>query len=278
VDRRTLLANSRVAHIALQGLIDAADFADVKPAEVAVPLSDLRSSPGGARDRQLLLGDGFDVLERHGGFAFGRAAKDGYCGYLREEALCVPTGVSHWVAAPGSHLYSEARVQAPKTRWVSFGSRVRVLGQSGNFAETPHGYIPSCHLQMLGSWYPEPVEVAGLFLGVPYLWGGNSLAGLDCSGLVQAALLACGLSCPADSDQQQALGTDIAPGVPLQRGDLLFWKGHIAMMVDADLLIHANGHFMATVIEPASEAIARIAGAAGGDVIAHRRLLGGSGI
>lgn len=271
VDRREILANSRVAHSALRGQIDAPEFADLTGAEIAVPLADLLSAPGGTRDRQLLLGDRFEVLERHEGFAFGRAVKDGYCGYLRETGLCACTQVSHWVAAPGSHLYSEASVQAAETRWVSFGSRVRVLGQSGSFAETPHGFIPSCHLQRLGSWYSEPVEVAGLFLGVPYLWGGNSLAGLDCSGLVQAALLACGQACPGDSDQQQALGADIPPEAALQRGDLLFWKGHVAMMVDADVLIHANGHFMATVIEPAQDAIARIAAGSGGDVIARRR-------
>jgi cell wall-associated NlpC family hydrolase len=267
-----LLANARVAHIALQGYVEAPEFADVTPAEIASPLADLLAEPGGARDRQLLLGDGFEVLDLFEGHAFGRATKDGYCGYIREEALCAPTGVSHWVAAPGSHLYSEPRVQAPKSRWVSLGSRVRVLGQSGEFVETPHGYMPAGHLHMLGSWYPEPVEVAGLFLGVPYLWGGNSLMGIDCSGLVQAAMLGCGLTCPGDSDQQQALGTEIPAGAALQRGDLMFWKGHVGMMVGPDLMIHANGHFMATVIEPLQDAVARITAATGGQVIARRRL------
>lgn len=271
-DRRLTLANDRVAHIALRGQVEAASYSEATPAEVAVPLADLLASPSGARDRQLLLGDGFDVIEWHEGFAFGRAVKDGYCGYIAETALCEPTGVSHWLSAPASHLYSEPRAQAPLSRGISFGSRLRVLGQSGNFAETPHGFVPVGHLQMLGRWYSDPVEVAGLFLGTPYLWGGNSHSGIDCSGLVQGALLACGQACAGDSDLQQTLGQEIPAGEVLRRGDLLFWKGHVAMMVDDTLMIHSTGHFMSTVIEPAAEAIARIREMTDSDVTARRRL------
>jgi cell wall-associated NlpC family hydrolase len=270
-DRRLTFANPRVAHISLQGQVEAPQFVDATPFEVAVPLADLLSAPGAARERQLLLGDGFDVIEVHEGFAFGRSTKDGYCGYLPDTALCEPTKVSHWLAAPASHLYSEPRAQAPQSVSISFGSRLRVLGQTGNFAETPHGFVPAGHLQMLGSWYDDPVEVAGLFMGVPYLWGGNSHSGLDCSGLVQLSLLACGRACPGDSDLQQSLGQEIPPDQPLQRGDLLFWKGHVAMMVDAVMMVHSTGAFMSTVAEPAAEAIARIRDTTGGEVIARRR-------
>lgn len=271
-DRRLTFANDRVAHISLEGQMAAPQFADATPFEVAVPVADLLREPGGPRERQLLLGDGFEVIEQYEGFAFGRCAKDGYCGYIPENALCEPTKVSHWLASPASHLYSEPRAQAPQSVGISFGSRLRVLGQTGQFAETPHGFVPASHLQMLGRWYGDPVEVAGLFLGCPYLWGGNSHSGLDCSGLVQLSLLACGQACPGDSDLQQTLGQEVPEGEALQRGDLLFWKGHVAMMVDAELMIHATGAFMATVIEPAAEAMARIRDATGGDVIARRRL------
>jgi cell wall-associated NlpC family hydrolase len=271
-DRRLFLANDRVAHVALQGAVAAPRYAETSGAEVAHPVVDLLSAPDGTRERQLLLGDGFEVLERHQGFAYGRAKRDGYCGYLPEAAICAPTGVSHWVASPASHLYSAPTIKAPKTMGISFGTRLRVLGQTGSFAETPQGFVPVGHLQALGTWYSDPVEVAGLFLGTPYLWGGNSHAGLDCSGLIQMAYLACGLPCPGDSDLQQGLGQAIPAGEPLARGDLLFWKGHVAMMVDATLMIHANAHFMATVIEPAAEAIQRIAGQGGGDVTARRRV------
>jgi cell wall-associated NlpC family hydrolase len=272
-DRRLTFANERVAYIALEGVVSAPSYADATPFEVAVPLVDLLREPGGARERQLLLGDGFDVIEERDGFAFGRSAKDGYCGYLPENALCGPTKATHWLAAPASHLYSEPRVEAPQSVGISFGSRLCVLGQSGKFAETPHGFVPAIHIQQLGRWYGDPVEVAGLFLGVPYLWGGNSHSGVDCSGLVQMSLLACGRPCPADSDMQQVLGHEVPQGVALQRGDLLFWKGHVAMMVDDGLMIHATGAFMATVIEPVEEAIARIRAETGGEVTARRRLL-----
>lgn len=271
-DRRLTFANARVAHIALQGVVAAPSYADADPFEIAVPVADLLREPGGARERQLLLGDGFEVIEERDGFAFGRSGKDGYCGYLPENALCEPTKATHWLAAPASHLYSEPRAEAPQSVGISFGSRLCVLGQTGKFSETPHGFVPTGHIQPIGSWFGDPVEVAGLFLGVPYLWGGNSHAGVDCSGLVQLSLLACGRACPGDSDLQQRLGHEVPPGAALQRGDLLFWKGHVAMMVDAALMIHATGAFMATVIEPADTAFARIRSQTGGEVIARRRL------
>ncbi|MFN4172326.1 MAG: NlpC/P60 family protein [Pseudorhodobacter sp.] len=270
-DRRLTLANDRVAHLALEGVIDAPHFAETQTAEISLPVVDLLSAPDGPRERQMLLGDRFDVLEYHEGFAYGRAARDGYCGYAAEDALCAPTGVSHWVSVPASHLYSEPRAQAPRHLWVSFGTRLRVLRQEGNWAETPHGFIPAGHLTPLGSWHSDPVEVAGLFLGTPYLWGGNSQAGIDCSGLVQMAWLACGRACPGDSDLQRDLGKALPDDAPLQRADLVFWKGHVAIMVDADLMIHATGHFMACVIEPAAEAIARIKAQTGLAPLARRR-------
>ena len=271
-DRRLTFATPRTAHISLRGQVEAPTYAEARPYEVAVPVVDLLRSKDGPRERQLLLGDGFEVIEHQDGFAFGRSLKDGYCGYLPENALCAPTQPTHWLAAPASHLYSEPRAQAPQSVGISFGSRLSVLGLSGTFAETPHGFVPASHLQKLGQWYSDPVDVAGLFLGVPYLWGGNGHSGLDCSGLVQLSLLACGQPCPGDSDLQQSLGQAVPDGAPFQRGDLLFWKGHVAMMVDDKLMIHATGAFMATVIEPVAEAITRIRESTGNDVIARRRL------
>ena len=257
-DRRLTPATARVAHVSLQGLVDAAAFTEGEPAEIAVPLADLRGAPSGARDRQLIMGDAFLVIDRDQSHAFGMALKDNYCGWVAENALCPPTRVTHFVAVLGSHLYPEPRVQAEARGSLTLGTRLRVTGQQGAFAETPHGFVPVAHLRRLGDWHADPAEVAGLFLGVPYLWGGNSRDGLDCSGLVQAAMLACGRACPGDSDLQQGLGEPLDGSQPLQRGDLVFWRGHVAMMLDAGMVIHANGHHMAVVAEGLREVAERI--------------------
>ncbi|QYK41644.1 MAG: C40 family peptidase [Paracoccaceae bacterium] len=260
-DRRLTPATARVAHELLRGQVDAPVFTAGERFEVRVPLADLLASPGGAIDRQVLLGEGVTVIDRMAGFAFGQVARDGYCGWLAEGALGTPTGVSHWVATLGTHLYAAARVQAPVLGSLTMGARLRVTGQTGAFAETPHGHVPAAHLCPLGSWHSDPVEVAAMFLGVPYLWGGNSRDGLDCSGLVQAALLACGWPCPGDSDLQRAAFPAVSGTV--RRGDLLFWKGHVAIAVDEATIIHANGHHMAVVVEPLAEAVTRIGPPAG---------------
>jgi cell wall-associated NlpC family hydrolase len=267
-DRRLTPATARVAHVSLRGLVDAPCFTEGEPAGVALPLADLRASPGGARDRQLLMGDAFLVIDRDQGHAFGIALKDGYCGWVSAAALGPPARPTHWVAVLGSHLYPEARVQAEALASLTLGARLRVTGQSSTFAETPAGYVPAAHLRRLGDWHDDPAGVAGLFLGVPYLWGGNSRDGLDCSGLVQAAMLACGRACPGDSDLQQGVGEVLDGSQPLQRGDRVFWRGHVGLMLDAATLIHANGHHMAVVAEPLREVAARIEGAGGGPVTA----------
>jgi hypothetical protein len=260
-----------MAHVSLQGLIDSPAWTEGEAAEIAVPLAELRATPGGTRERQRILGDAFLVIDREEGHAFGMALKDGYCGWVAEAALCPPTKVTHFVGVLGSHLYPEPRVRAEQAGSLTLGSRLRVTGQQGAFAETPHGFVPVAHLRRLGDWHADPADVAGLFLGVPYLWGGNSRDGLDCSGLVQAAMLACGRACPGDSDLQQEVGEPLDGSEPLQRGDLVFWRGHVAMMLDESMMIHANGHHMAVVAEDLRGAVARIEDNGGGPVVALRR-------
>ena len=152
---------------------------------------------------------------------------------------------------------------------LSHGARVTVTGEAGRFAETPLGFVPRVHLAPLERPEADPVAVAERFLGAPYLWGGNSAFGIDCSGLVQAALAACGIACPGDTDMQESLG-DAAQGAP-RRGDLLFWKGHVALVRDAETLIHANAHHMAVTVEEIAAVTDRIAAAGEGPVTAHRR-------
>lgn len=271
MDRRSTPFSGRLALPSLRGKVDAT-FTDGEAASVTWPLADLLSRPDGPRDRQVLFGDALTVIDLRDGHAFVQADKDGYCGWLDAAAVGPAIMPTHWVAAPASHLYAGPKVQAQNVFALPMGAKLAVRGFDGNFAETSMGFVPLAHLRALDDRPGDPVAVAERLLGVPYLWGGNSAAGIDCSGLVQAALLACGIPCPGDSDQQQALGTILTDGAPLERGDLLFWKGHVAMVVDADTLIHANGQTMSVAYEPTAVAITRIQAQNGGPVTARRRL------
>ena len=130
---------------------------------------------------------------------------------------------------------------------------------------------PRGHLAPIGAGFVEPTATAERFLGTPYLWGGRDSVGIDCSGLVQQALYAGGLACPRDSDLQARLGDPAKPET-LARGDLVFWRGHVGMMLDEARLIHANAWHMAVAIEPLAEALERIARRGGGDPTAFRRV------
>jgi cell wall-associated NlpC family hydrolase len=136
---------------------------------------------------------------------------------------------------------------------------------------SPVGFLPASHLAPLDHRETDFVAVAERFLGTPYLWGGKTNYGLDCSGLVQLALTACGIRCPRDSDmQERALGA-LVDMKNLRRGDLVFWKGHVAIVRDPKTFLHANAFHMAVAVEPIAEAIARIAGA-GSEVTSVKRL------
>ena len=272
-DPRLTPANSRVAEAGWEGRVIADRFVAGDWRGVVVPLADLRAAPDGARERQLLLGDRFLVLESHDGWSFGRAAKDGYVGYLRDDHLGPETAATHLVAVRASHLYVRPDIKSPDLAALSFGARLTIVHEGRAFFETADGrFVPKPHLRPADKPFRDPVTVAQLFFCTPYLWGGNSSAGIDCSGLVQAALLACAIPCPGDSDLQMALGQPLAPDAPVERGDLFFWKGHVAMAVDDQTLIHANAHHMAVAYEPLAAAIARIEAQGGGPVIARRRL------
>lgn len=270
MDRRTTPFSGRVAHVSLKGRIDA-PLTEGEAASVAPALADLLARPHGPRDRQVIHGEAVTVIDRQDGHAHVMAAKDGYCGWLPEAALAPAFAPTHHVRTPATHLYEGPKAQSPALMPLYLGARVVVTGIEGKWAQTPRGYIPAMHLAPIGDHAKDPVAVAEMFLHTPYYWGGNSAAGIDCSGLAQAALLAAGLPCPGDSDLQQAVGQPIPEGAPLQRGDLIFWKGHVALMTAPDRIIHANGGTMSVAYEGLTEALARIEAQGEGGLVARRR-------
>jgi cell wall-associated NlpC family hydrolase len=283
-DRRRLRFNGHVAHSSLQGQVNADRFGDGEACRIVEVVADLCSEPDGPRDRQLLRGDAFTALDVCDGHVFGYAGKDGYVGWLKVTALVnhpaePPT---HRVSAPRSYAKSTAGLkQMGRVTSLPLGAQLAVLENEDGWARVAwsrgtlpqDAFVPAGHLSPIDTHEDDPVDVAERLLGTPYLWGGNSSFGIDCSGLVQAACLACGIPCPGDSDFQEAeLGTHLPEGAPLQRGDLLFWKGHVAWVAGPNTLLHANAFHMAVAFEPLQDAIKRIERQGDGPVTARKRL------
>ena len=223
-DPRMTPANGRVAHVSLEGQVAAERYVEGRMTMVQQPMANILSAPEGGRASQILFGERFLVLETRDGWAFGQAERDGYTGYVLAGALTEAGEATHWVAAPATHLYPRPDVKAPPEVSIFFGAQVQVTNEREDYLRIQTGHwVPRSHLQPLAARFDDPVGVADLFLGTPYLWGGTSRWGIDCSGLVQAALIACGRDCPRDSDQQlEALGRDLDQGEPLTRGDIVF--------------------------------------------------------
>ena len=270
MDRRLTPFSGRRALASLQSQVQA-EFTPGEPARIAAPLAPLLAAPAGAIDRTLILGDDVTVIDRRDGHAFVQATKDGYCGWVAEAALGPWEETTHRVTTPATHAYPEPRVQARPATPLYLNARLLVLQDDGKWAETTHGFVPSSHLAPENQPAPDPVAVAETLLRAPYLWGGNSVAGVDCSGLVQLAFHAAGRPCPADSDLQRTLGADIPEGAPMQRGDLIFWKGHVALLASPDTILHATGYRMRVITEDLPTAIARIQASEGLPVLARKR-------
>ncbi len=284
-DRRDTPFNGRVAHVSLRGRVAADSFVDGATVFVAKVWTDLLRGPDGARERQLLRGEAFRALERVGDHVFGFAERDGYVGWVAASdlgpRLPVPT---HRVSVRQTYAKGSPDLKATEHPvLLPFGARLTVRNVANGWARTAWAddgegrsmvdlYVPAKHLRPLSEIAGDPVAIAALFLGTPYLWGGNSAFGIDCSGLVQAAMLACGIPCPGDSDQQaRVLGAETALDAPRRRGDLYFWEGHVGILSAPDTLLHANAHHMMVAEEPLEEAIARIAAAEGKGVACRRR-------
>ena len=271
MDRRLTPATDRVALESLRGTLDCPTYVAGQPARLAVPLADLLNAPKGRRDRQMNFGADLTVIEQRGDMAFVQAALDGYCGWLPLAALSFDLGtLTHRVTAPATHVYPAADMKRPEIMSLSIGARLSVTGIADGFAAlATGGFVPAPHVG--DGPAADPAAVAESLIGTPYLWGGNSRAGIDCSGLVQAALCACDIACPGDSDLQRDAFSEVQT---IRRGDLLFWPGHVAMALSDDLMIHATAWTMSVTRERIPDALARIDAAGDGPFLGVRRPLG----
>jgi cell wall-associated NlpC family hydrolase len=278
-DPRVTPARADLAAKHLEGKVQAARYVEGRVYEVIEPQAPLRREPrpDAPLETEALKGERVTIYDANGeGWAWGQLAADGYVGWLPDNALAPPGAApTHKVTALRTLVFPGPSIKLPPLEAPPLGARLVIARIEGRMALTPSGaYVPAAHLAPIGENETDFVAVAERFLGAPYLWGGKTALGLDCSGLVQVALTACGVSCPRDSDMQEAaLGTAVTADLPaFRRGDLIFWKGHVAVVRDRDSLLHANAFHMAVAIEPVIDAIARIS-SGGSEVSSVRRLV-----
>ena len=278
-DPRLTPARPHLAAKYLEGKVTAARFVEGEVFEIIDAIAPLRETPSSEAEQvtQALKGERVTIYDRDNeGFAWGQLNSDGYVGWLPDRALAKPGAApTHKVTAIRTFAFPGPSIKLPPAETLPMGARLTVIREDGPFAMTREGwYLPRQHLDGIELFAEDFVAVAERFVGTPYLWGGKSSLGIDCSGLVQVALNAAGTGCPRDSDmQQEGLGRllRVPESALLRRGDLIFWKGHVAIVRDADHIVHANAHHMATVIENTRDAIARIK-ASGSEVTAIKRM------
>lgn len=262
-DLRLTPARPDLAAAHLKGKVDAQRFIDGEKFAVGRGRASLRTRPSddAAQDSELLFGEIFTVYDTKNGWAWGQAANDLYVGYVRESALTGPFATGARISALMAPVFSTADLKTPVRDLLPMNAVVPVLSREGDYVNIGPGFVHRRHL--LPEAEKDFVAIAERFQGAPYVWGGKTAAGLDCSGLIQTALQAVGKAAPRDTDMmEKALGDAIAIGA-IRRGDMIFWKGHMGVMLDEARLLHANAHHMVVAVEPLDAAIARIDAIAG---------------
>lgn len=277
MDPRVTPVRADLAAEALRGRVDRPAYAAPRAMTVTAPVLDLLAAPGdGALASQLLWGEAVEVFEIDAdtGLAWVQNAADGYVGYVPAEGLAPPAAApTHRVASLGAQGYRAPRLKSRPLATLPWAARVSVAERQGGYARVAPGVWVAEALLLALEAPADPAAEAARLAGVPYLWGGRSQAGIDCSALVQLAFAVAGHALPRDSDQQAACGQAVAR-TALDRGDLVFWRGHVGVMLDPAHLVHANAHHMAVVVEPLEEAEARIARGDTGPITALRRIAG----
>lgn len=258
---RLLAARGDLAAAHLKGRVEAERYVEPVDMQVTADVAAIRREPrdDGPMDTQALFGEIFAVLEEKDGWAWGFSRHDGYVGYIDKAALSAPVRpVTHRVSALRTYLFSEPDLKSAPHCLLSMNAKINAGEKRGRFVDAGgSGWVFEGHLVSTDHAEPDYVTVAERFAGTPYLWGGKESLGLDCSGLVQTSLEAAGISILRDTDMQEselaARFSAIPADAPRQRGDIVFWAGHVGIMVDESRILHANAHYLQTVIEPVSE-------------------------
>jgi cell wall-associated NlpC family hydrolase len=269
LDERVHAYRRDIADIALAGQLFAPHYARPMLRSCGSRPTFVRPAPSAEAppSSELLPGEAFAVLEISGGWAWGYCRYDHYVGYVETTALVEPVAPTHLVAAAQAPAYAEPDDRTPPLASFTMGSRLAGHEQSG-FLATDSGFVPMTHVRPIGTLEHDSAAVCERLLGTPYRLGGRSIQGIDCSGLVQLSLALCGICAPRDSDQQRVLGYPLGPRTPNERGDIVFFEGHVGLMASPEDLIHATGFRGETVIEPLATVQSRTA------IVERRRLPG----
>lgn len=267
-----------LADAALRGQVEAARFVEPRRMQVVEPVIGVHKAPrfDAMQLTQALMGESLKVFAEEEGWAWVQLERDGYVGYVIANALSSDVvAPTHRISVPSTFMYPEPNLKTQPAVLLTLNAHVTVTGGDEKFSKLSNGrFVFTAHLSKAQAFAADFVAVAEMFRHVPYYWGGKSVQGLDCSGLVQVALEACGRPVLRDSDMQEnSLGRKLLVNDldGLGRGDLVFWDGHVGIMTDAATLLHANGHHMMVVAEPLKDAVDRIA-ARYGQITSIKRL------
>lgn len=282
-DKRMLPSKDGLTDQAFEGLIRARSYVPGQILSCYDAKAPILEEPqfGAEQVDQLLMGERFKVIERKHDFYWGQALRDGYVGYVPARAFrdhwYLPT---HYVSTLRTYVFASPNLKSSILCALSLNALVNVSAVEGKFSYiNDMGWVFTEHLSGFDQFASDFVSVAENYINAPYQWGGRESIGLDCSGLLQQALYAAGFGCPRDADMQSKLGVALDVNVNeaghvsgLKRGDLVFWKGHVAIMINEDEIIHANAFHMKVAIEPLKTAIKRIETSQNLSPIGFRRL------